>query len=31
LFHVLKNGQKTGLAAIAGAGGLASVLLLKST
>jgi acetyl-CoA C-acetyltransferase len=30
LFHVLKNGQKTGLAAIAGAGGLASVLLLKS-
>jgi len=30
LYHALKNTQKTGLAAIAGAGGLASVLLLKS-
>jgi len=29
LFHSLKNNQKTGLAAIAGAGGLASVLLLN--
>ena len=29
LFHALKNTQKTGLATIAGAGGLASVLLLK--
>lgn len=30
LFHALKNNQENGLAAIAGAGGLASVLLLKS-
>ena len=29
LFHSLKNNQKTGLAAIAGAGGFASVLLLN--
>ena len=31
LFHTLKNSNQTGLAAIAGAGGLASVLLLKGT
>jgi len=30
LFHTLKNNKQTGLAAIAGAGGLASVLLVKS-
>ncbi len=30
LFHTLKSTQKTGIAAIAGAGGLASVLLLKN-
>ena len=30
LFHSLKNHKQTGLAAIAGAGGLASVLLVKS-
>ena len=31
LFHALKTPHRIGLAAIAGAGGLASVLLLKKT